>query len=152
VNLAALASVAGGLWLAVAGLIAFVSINRRKSGDVAWQRRRGARHSAERKLADARKAAADGRSTEALRGIRSSITGLIADMRGLVADGLTAADADLALATAAVPGPDRTEIACLLEAVESAEYGSGGAAELSTMIETAGRIIPGLARQLERSA
>jgi hypothetical protein len=38
----------------------------------------------------------------------------------------------------------------LLEAIESAEYGSGMAAEAPAMIETAGRLIPSLARHLER--
>jgi hypothetical protein len=40
----------------------------------------------------------------------------------------------------------------LLEAIESAEYGSGIGSEASATIETAEELIPSLARYLERGA
>ena len=69
---------------------------------------------AERKLAEARKVLADGRSMDALRAIRSSLLGLIADKRNIVADGLTASEADATLARTAVPAADRAEVLRLL--------------------------------------
>ncbi len=152
VDVVALAAVAGGSWCVSACLIAVVSAYRRKSGDVVWQRRRSARRTAERKLAEARKMLAEGRSKEALRAIRSALVGLIADMRNVVAEGLTASEADATLARTAVPAVDRAEVTRLLEAIESAEYGSGMASEAPAMIEAAERLIPSLARHLERGA
>jgi hypothetical protein len=152
VNVVALAEVSAGLWCGVGCLIAVVSAHRRKSGDVVWQRRRHARRTAEGKLAEARKVLAEGRSMDALRAIRSALVGLIADMRNIVAEGLTASEADATLARTAVPAIERAEVLRLLEAIESAEYGSGIASEAPAMIETAEGLIPSLARHLERGA
>ena len=150
VNVVALTELTLGLWCGVACLIAAVSTHRRQSGDLVWQRKRHAQRTAERKLAEARKVLADGRSMDALRAIRSSLLGLIADKRNIVADGLTASEADATLARTAVPAADRAEVLRLLHRIESAEYGSGTASEVSTMIETARGLIPRLARNLER--
>lgn len=150
VNFMFLASTAAGAWIATACLIAVVSAHRRKSGDVAWQRKRSARRTADRRLADARKALAGGQSREALRAVRSALVGLIADMRNIVAEGLTASEADAALAQTRVSSDDRAAVARLLEGIESAEYGSGTDAEASAMIENAAALVPSLARQLER--
>ena len=68
---------------------------------------------------------ADGRSTDALRAARSAVVGLIADMRNIVAEGLTASEADAALAQTAVPRDERAAVSRLLESIELAEYGSG---------------------------
>ena len=152
VNLVAMAGIAAGSWCGVGCLIAVVSARRRKSGDLAWQRRRQAKRTAERRLAEARKVLAEGRSRDAMRAIRSALVGLIADMQNVVAEGLTASEADATLARTPVPPADRAEVLRLLEAIESAEYGSGIASEASSMIESAERLIPGLARQLERGA
>lgn len=153
VNLNALAGIAAGAWLATGALAVFVSRLRRKSGDLAWRRRRQARRSAEARLAEAREAQAQGRPREALRAVRSALVGLIADMRDLVAEGLTATDVDAALAQAkGLPETERASVLNLLEAVESAEYGPGVAAEAPAMIETASGLIPSLARHLERSS
>ena len=152
VNVVALAEVTAGLWCGVGCLIAVVSAHRRKSGDVVWQRKRHARRTAERKLAEARKVLAAGRSMDALRAIRSALVGLIADMRNIVAEGLTASEADATLAQTAVPAVERAEVLRLLEAIESAEYGSGIASEAPAMIETAEGLIPSLARHLERGS
>ena len=89
---------------------------------------------------------------DALRAIRSALVGLIADMRNIVAEGLTASEADATLARTAVPAAERAEVLRLLEAIESAEYGSGIASEAPAMIETAEGLIPSLARHLERGA
>ncbi len=89
---------------------------------------------------------------DALRAIRSALVGLIADMRNIVAEGLTASEADATLAQTAVPAAERAEVLRLLEAIESAEYGSGIASEAPAMIETAEGLIPSLARHLERGA
>jgi hypothetical protein len=89
---------------------------------------------------------------DALRGVRSALVGLIADMRNIVAEGLTASEVDATLAQTAVPGDVRVETLRLLEAIESAEYGSGIASEATAMIETAEELIPSLARYLERGA
>src|SRR5262249_13903674 len=122
VNVVALAGATVGLWCGTACLFAVVSAHRRKSGDVAWQRKRRARPTAERKLAEARNAFAEGRSTDALRSLRSALIGLIADMGNLVAEGLTASEVDATLAQTAVPVVERAELSRLLEAIESAEY------------------------------
>jgi hypothetical protein len=132
-------------------LIVVVSAHRRKSGDVVWQRKRHAKRAAERKLAEARKLLAEGRSMDAFRAIRSALVGLIADKRNIVAEGLTASEADATLAQTAVPAVERAQVLQLLEAIESAEYGSGiVASEAPAMIETAEGLIPSLARHLER--
>jgi hypothetical protein len=87
---------------------------------------------------------------DALRAIRSALVGLIADMRNVVAEGLTASEADAALARTSVPADSRAEVLRLLEAIERAEYGSGIISEVRAMIETAEGLIPSLARRLER--
>jgi hypothetical protein len=150
VNVMALAEATAGMWCAVGCLIAVVTSYRRKSGDLGWQRRQQARGVANRRLAEARKAVADGRPEDALRAIRSAIVGLIADMRNLVTQGLTASEVDSILAATAVLVEERTAIVALLEAIESAEYGSGKSAESPAMIDSAARLISSLARSLER--
>jgi len=152
VNVAALAGVAAGSWLAVGCLMAVVSAHRRKSGDRVWQRRRFARRTAERRLAEARKDLAEGRSRDALRAVRSAVVGLVADMRDIVAEGLTTSEADAALAQTSVSTDERAVVLRLLEAIESAEYGSGVGSEASVLIERAAVLIPGLARQLARGS
>ncbi len=71
-----------------------------------------------------------------------------------MAEGLTASEADAALAEAAVPAEERRALAKLLEAIESAEYGSGVATEIPAMIEEAQRthFAPGAAPGTERSS
>jgi hypothetical protein len=76
---------------------------------------------------------------------------LIADLRNIVAEGLTASEAHAALAETAVPADQRKALSKLLEAIESADYGSGIATEAPAMIETAGGLIQSLARHLERN-
>jgi hypothetical protein len=152
VNVVALAGVAAGVWCGVGCLIAVVGAHRRKSGDVVWQRRRHARRTAERKLAEARAWLADGRSTDALRAARSAVVGLVADMRNVVAEGLTASEAEAALAQTALPPGDRAAVSRLLESIELAEYGSGVRSEAPAMIATAAELIPSLARHLPRDA
>jgi len=152
VNVPALAGVAAGSWLVAGCLMTVVSSHRRKSGDRVWQRKRFARRTAERRLAEARKDLAEGRPREALRAVRSALLGLIADMRNIVAEGLTASEADKTLAQTSVPTDDRVAVSRLLDAIESAEYGSGAGSEVSAMIEKAAALIPSLARQLERGS
>jgi hypothetical protein len=150
VNVLALAEITAGLWCAVGCFVAVVAAHRRKSGDVVWQRKQQARRTAHRKLGEARAALADGRSTDALRGIRAAVAGLIGDMRNIVAEGLTASEADAVLAQSSVPADQRTVVLSLLEAIESAEYGSGMASEVPAMLAAAESLIPNLARHLER--
>jgi hypothetical protein len=152
VNVAALAGLAAGSWLAAGCLMAAVSAHRRKSGDVGWQRKRQARRSAQRRLSEARKLLAEGQSREALRAVRSALVGLIADMRNIVAEGLTASEADAALAGTAVLPDTRTRLLRLLEGIESAEYGSGGVTAATAMIDTAAELIASLARSLARGS
>jgi hypothetical protein len=73
-------------------------------------------------------------------------------MRNIVAEGLTASEADATLAGTPVPFDKRAEVLRLLEAIERAEYGSGMASEARAMIETAERLVPGLASGLEQGA
>jgi BatD DUF11 like domain len=150
VSVVALAEVTAGAWCGVGFLIAFVTAHRRKSGDVLWQRKRHARRAARGKLAEARKLLAAGQSMEALRAIRSALVGLIADMRNIVAEGLTASEAERALAGTPIPAAARAEVLRLLEAIESAEYGSGFAADAGAVLEEAEKLVPSLARDLER--
>ena len=152
VNVVALAQVTVVLWCGVGCLIAVVSTHRRKSGDMIWQRKRHARRTAERKLAEARKTLAAGQTMDALRSVRSALVGLIADMRNIIAEGVTASEAESILAHTAVPAAVREDTLRLLEAIERAEYGSGVVSEARSMIETAEGLIPSLARHLERGA
>ena len=153
VDVVALAEVTAGLWCGVGFLIAVLAAHRRKSRDLVWQRKRQARRLAERKLAEARKDLADGRSMDALRAVRSALVGLIADMRNVVAEGLTASEADATLGQTTVPAVERAEVMRLLEAIESAEYGSGIVAmEAPAMIKATERLIRSLARHLERGS
>ncbi len=152
VNVIALAEMAAACWFAVGCLIAVVSTHRRKSGDLAWRRKRQARRTADRKLAEARKLLDEGRSKDALRAIRSAIVGLIADMRNIVAEGLTASEVDKTLADTAIPDAERSTALRLLESIEAAEYGSGIATEAPAILDTAAGLIPILARHLERGA
>jgi hypothetical protein len=152
VSVAVLAETTAGVWCGVGCLIVLVRAHRRKSGDLLWQRKRHARRAAQSKLADARKLLAAGRSTDALRAIRSALVGLIADMRNVVAEGLTASEADAALALTPIPAPLRVEVLGLLESIESAEYGSEFAADPGRALERAEKLVPSLARSLERGA
>jgi len=152
VSVVALVEVTLGLWCGVGCLIAVVSAHRRKSGDLAWKRKRRACRTAQRKLAEAREVLTAGRSMDALRAIRSALVGLIADMRNIVAEGLTVSEASATLAQTAVPAALRAEVLRLLGAIESAEYGSGIASEARAMIETAEGLITSLACHLERSS
>jgi hypothetical protein len=151
VNLPALGAVATGSWAFAGCLIVAVRSYRRKSGDVGWQRKRTAQRTASRKLAEARAALAAGQSRDALRGVRSALIGLIADTRNLVGEGLTASEAERSLANSSVPEAERTAVARLLDAIESAEYGSGSTTETAAIVETAEGLIPRLARHLGRS-
>ncbi len=56
------------------------------------------------------------------------------------------------LAETAVPATERAEVRRLLEAIDSAAYGSGIAFEVPAMVEKAERLIPSLARHLERGS
>ena len=150
VNIVRLAEVAAAVWCGVGCLIAAVSAHRRKSEDVVWQRKRHARRTAERKLGEARAALAAGQSMAALRQVRSALVGLIADTRNVVGEGLTASEADATLAWTSVPSAERAEVLRFLEAIESAEYGSGIASEAPALIAKAFELIPRLARHLER--
>ena len=87
---------------------------------------------------------------DAVRDLRSALLGLIADMRNMVAEGLTPSEAYATLAQTAVPAPERAELKHLLESIESAEYGAGIAHEGPAMIASAERLVPILARYLER--
>jgi hypothetical protein len=151
VNVVALAAVAAGAWGAAACLMAVVASHRRKSGDVAWHRKRNALRTASRKLDEARAALSAGETRAALRAVRSAVVGLIADMRNIVGDGLTAREADAALAETAVPPDERRALSNLLEAIDSAEYGSGITSETPAMIKTAEGLIQSLARHLARN-
>jgi hypothetical protein len=152
VNLIVLAGIAAGVWCAAGGLMAAITVRRRKSGDVVGNRKKRARRAAECKLAEARAALAQGRSKDALGGVRSAIVGLVADMRNMVAEGLTATEADKALAQTSVPADQRGAVLQLLEEIEAAEYGSGSASQTPSLIATAEGLIPSLARHLERSS
>ncbi len=151
VNVVRLAEVAAGAWGIVVCLITIVSTHRRKSGDLQWQRKRRARSTAKSKLVEARGAHAAGQPVVALRAVRSAVVGLIADVRNIVAEGLTAVEVDSALAQTTLPDEERKAVFQLLEAIESAEYGAGMATETPAMIASAERLIPSLARHLERN-
>jgi BatD DUF11 like domain len=151
VNVVALGELAAGAWGLVACLMAVVASQRRRSGDRLWQRKRNARRTANRKMAEARTALAAGESRAALRIVRSALFGLIADLRNIVAEGLTASEVDAALAETAVPADQRRALADLLGEIESAEYGSGAATDTQAMIKTADGLIQSLARHLERN-
>jgi hypothetical protein len=151
VDLAALTAVAAGAWCAVGGLIVGVTAYRRKSSEAGWHRRQQARRAAKGRLDEARTALAQGRAGDAANAVRSAVVGLIGDMRNIVAEGLTASEANAALAEANVADEGRSEVVRLLSAIESAQYGSTGAIDAPAMIETAARLVPELARRLEKA-
>ncbi len=150
VDIPALAGMAAGTWCAAGCLIVALTMYRRKSADAGWRRRQQARPAAVQKMAQARKALADGRPELALRATRNAVVGLIADSRNIVAEGLTALEAEAALAETAVTLDERADVQRLLESIEAAEYGSGSAAGVSAMIEPADQLIPRLARRLDQ--
>ena len=152
VSVLALAATAAGLWCSVACLFAVVRAHRRKSGDVPWQRKRHAKGTAQRKLAEAQKLLADGQATDALRAVRSALVGLVADMRNVIAEGMTASDIDAILIQTRIPDAEKTALLQLLELIESAEYGSGITSDTRSIIERTEGLIPSLARHLERGA
>ena len=147
----ALAEVAAGLWCTVGCLIAVVSVHRRKSGDLGWQRKRERAARPEPQAPRGPACRGRGRFAGRASGRRSAVIGLIADMRNIVALGLTASEVDAALAKTAVPGGMRKGCCNCFEAIESAEYGSGIASEIPAMIAAAEGLIPSLARHLERN-
>lgn len=150
VNVPVLAGVAAGLWCLAGCLTLAVTYYRGKSSEAGWQRKQQARRAANGRLDEARQALAAGRPEDALRAVRAAVVGLIADMRNMVAEGLTAIEADAALAATAVPAAERATVLQLLQAIESAEYGSSGAQEAASTIDAAAGLLPSLARHLER--
>jgi hypothetical protein len=104
---------------------------------------------AEQNLADARKALSESRSKDVLRGVRDALVGLIADMRNISAAGMTAHEADAALTAAAVSAQPKQETVRLLESIEAAEYGTAGALDLQATVDSAGKLIEQLHRELE---
>lgn len=152
VNLPALAALSVLCWCGAGCLIFLVSTHRRNSADVAWQRKRQARASALKRLNEARRELAAGQPTSALRLVRSALAGLVADLRNLVAEGLTASEIEAILTASEVSPDERAEVARLLESIESAAYGPGIALDATAMVARAERLIPSLARRLERGS
>jgi hypothetical protein len=151
ISVALVAEIAAGTWALAGCLIVAVNRNRRKAGDVIWQRRQQARRNAERKLADARNSVHQGQQTAvALRGIRAAVVGLVADMRNVVGEGLTTAETDKLLSETAVSRETREEVRRLLESIEAAEYGTAADSESTAFLASAEALIPRLARDLER--
>lgn len=151
VSLRRWSQVVAGVWLASGVMSALLLIHRRRSSDAAWQRRQQARRAANKRLKEARDALKQGVPKEALRLVRTSILGLVADTRDRVEEGLTTSEVDDLLSTASVPAGDRSEVARLLESIESAEYGAGQAAEPASAIENAASLVARIAPLMERS-
>jgi len=132
------------------GLSLFVASWRRKSGDVAWQRRQRALPEARKALAKARVAAQKGKHAEALRAIRAALVGLLADMRNAQAAGITAQEARTLLVQAGVSAELAAQAVGALETIEALEYGSAAAPDLEQALQTKVEdLLPRLRRELD---
>lgn len=138
-----------GLAAAYGLLCLLVATHRRRAGDVAWQRRAGARAAAERSLHEARDAAAAGNKGEALRAFRASLAELIAAMLNLPAAGMTAQEAAAALQRAGVAEELRARAVSVLENIEALEYGSSGAQDWEKLHTAVSALLPQLQRALD---
>jgi len=143
---------AGGFWLLAGCVMAGITLQRRKSTDVAGQRRSQARKTALAKLTTAKQMQTRQQPKEALRQIRSAVIGLVADLQNRLADGLTTSDVGQALRTGSVPETDLDATLRLMESLEGAEYGAGNAIDVDEAIRTAGSLIDRISPFLERSA
>jgi hypothetical protein len=152
VNLSGWITTVAGVWCIAGGLIAAVTLHRRRSGDTISVRRQQARRTAQLRVANAAQLQSQGKPREALREVRSAIVGLIADTGNRVAEGLTAADVGAALASALVSEADRMETLKLLESIEDAEYGAGESVDASGVVSQAASLITRISPLLERSA
>ena len=138
------------VWFVAGGLAAGTNWYRRKRSDPDYMRRQQARGIANRRLAESKRLAKEGKPAEAFREVRASIVGFVADLRGHVAEGLTTAEIDAILSTSQIPETERTAVLQLLEQIESAEFGGGQFTNPSTAIETANRLLSRIAPGLER--
>jgi hypothetical protein len=145
-----LAAVAG-VWCLNGIVIAGVSLQRRKSVNVAGTRKSQARRSALTRLNAAKQLQDQGQTKDALRQIRTAFAGLVADIHNRVADGLTTADIFRALQEAAVPEAIQVDTRRLLESIEGAEYGGSNAISADAAINSAITLMESIAPLLERS-
>jgi len=152
VNLKQWVATVAGFWCLAGCMAVGITIHRRKSTDMVGQRRSKARRTALFVVAEANQLSTQGQSKEALRKIRAAFIGLVADTKNRVAEGLTTIDVEAALADASVPEADRSAIRSLLEAIENAEYGAGGAIEVASAIKSANSLIERVSPLLERSS
>jgi len=137
------------LWLLYGVLGLFVASWRRRSGDVAWQRRQRAMPEARRVLAEARLAAQNGKREEAARAIRAALVGLLADMRNRPAAGITAQEAGTILAQAGVSSEIAAQAVQVLESIEALEYGSARALDGTALLTEVEELLPRLRQELE---
>jgi hypothetical protein len=139
-------------WLLAGGLMAAMTIYRRKSSDAAWRRRQQARRVAQKELGTARQKLVMGNPNESLLHVRAALLGFVADTQNLVTSGLTTSEIASALSAVSVPPEDRDAAVRLLESIESTAYGGGQTADAAGAIETAERLITKIAPRLERGA
>ena len=140
------------LWLLFGGLSLFVASWRRRSGDVAWQRRQRAQPEARKALAEARPYGGAGREPEkAVQKIRAALVGLLADMRNAQAAGITAREAGTMLAQAGVSLQTAAQAVQTLETIEALEYGSAAALDVAALQTRVEELLPRLRRELEAS-
>ncbi|MGD0088773.1 MAG: BatD family protein [Planctomycetota bacterium] len=136
------------MWLLYGGLFMLVSNWRRKSGDVAWQRRQRALSEARKTLAEARQAAQDGKPEEAARATRAALVGLIANMRNRQAAGMTAQDAGTILAQAGASSEIAAQTVQVLETIEALAYGSAAALDGAALQARVENLLPLLHTEL----
>jgi hypothetical protein len=122
---------------------------RRRSGDVAWQRRQRALPDARKALAEAQAAAQNGKRAEAFRAIRVALVGLLADMRNREAAGMTSREAAALLAQARVSSETAGQAVGALESIEALEYGSAAALDPAALQAKVAELLPRLRQELE---
>jgi hypothetical protein len=142
-------AVAAAAWLGYALLGIFVLRHRRLAGDQVWQRRQRARAAALRQLREAEAALSAGKTAEALRLAREAFAGLIGDMLNLPPAGLTAPEAEQALAKAGLAPEARRPAIGLLEQIEASAYGSVAAQDAAGLLASAKKNLDDLYHALD---
>ncbi|MFH0937694.1 MAG: BatD family protein [Planctomycetota bacterium] len=140
---------AGAAWLIYGGLWWCVTRHRHRANDAIWQRRRYAQRDALQRLKAAHAAIDDGKTADAIRHARSAIVELIGDMLNLPATGMTAREADVALAQAAIAEQIRARAVGLLESIETAEYGLPAAQDVRGLLTNTESTLLDLRRELD---
>ncbi len=138
------------MWIACGAASFLVSRRRHLANDAAWQRRQRARPDAEANLKQAREALGKSDAATAGKFTRDAVAGMIGNLLDLPIAGMTAKEANTALTTAKASEPTRKAAVELLESIEALEYAPAAGQNVAGMVESAGKLLPELQRELSR--